>query len=125
MLWTIAAPRDAVEVDLDAGTARYHMNNVAMRDFGTLANALAGGGDFGIPGASQPSTVSWDLRFSGVISRGTTVDRTVGFIDEFQNTNAHLDWSMQSVGLNFVSDPAGQTALVAFIGHERNGSFFK
>jgi len=32
---------------------------------------------------------------------------------------------MRSADFNFDSDPAGQTALVAFIGHERNGSFFK
>jgi hypothetical protein len=125
LLWTIPAPRSAVDVDLDAGTARYRMSNVAMANYGTLANALAGGGDFGIPGPSTPSTVSWDLRFSGVTSRGTSSDSGVGFILEYQNTGAHLDWSMRSATFNFDTNPSGQTALVAFIGHERNGSFFR
>ena len=101
------------------------MSDVAMHNYGTLANALAGGGGFGIPGASTPSTVSWDLRFAGVASQGTSTDPTVGFLLNYKNTGAHLDWSMRSADFNFDSDPAGQTALVAFIGHERNGSFFK
>ena len=125
LLWTIPAPRSAVTVDLDAGTARYHMDNVAMNNYGTLANALAGGGDFGIPGPSTPSTVSWDLRWSGPTARGTSSDATIGFTLDYQNTDAHLDWSMSSSTFNFVTDPGGQTALVAFIGHERNGSFLK
>jgi hypothetical protein len=93
-----------------------------MRDYGTLANALFGKG-VGIPGPSVPSTVSWDVRWNGPTGRGTTVDPAVGFRLEFQNTNAHLDWSMSSGDRSFHANAAGQTALVAFIGRERNGVF--
>jgi len=123
LLWTIRAPNGAVHVDLDSGEARYRMHEVRMGDYATLANALFGAG-VGIPGPSVPSTVSWDLRLHGVTNRGTTIDPTVRFRLDYQNTNAHLDWSMDSGDRSFKTNPAGQTALVAFIGRERNGVFF-
>jgi len=123
LLWTIRAPSGAVHVDLDEGNARYRLNDVRMSDYGTLANALFGAG-VGIPGPSVPSTVSWDLRLHGVTSRGTTVDPTVRFRLDYQSTNAHLDWSMKSGDRSFATNPSGQTALVAFLGRERNGVFF-
>jgi len=94
-----------------------------MRDYGTLANALFGGG-VGVPGASLPSTVSWDLRWHGVTGSGTTVDAAVPFRLAYQTTGAHLDWSMSSGNRSFRSDPNGQTTAVAFLGAERNGTFF-
>ena len=112
-----------MHVDLDDGDAHYRMDEVRMRDYGTLANALFGAG-VGIPGPSVPSTVSWDLRMHGVSSRGTTIDPTVRFRLDYQNTNAHLDWSMASGDRSFKTNSAGQTALVAFVGRERNGVFF-
>jgi hypothetical protein len=123
-VWTIRAPASAVEVDLDAGTARYAMANVAMRDYETLFNALFGGGGPGLPGPSTPSVVSWDLSFSGVTSRRKIRDTSAGFAGEFLTTGAHIDWSMSKSGFSFRSNPAGQTVLTALLGHERNGSFF-
>ena len=122
VLWTIRAPTGVVEVDLDEGEARYRMSHVRMADYGTLANALFGMG-VGLPGPSVPSTVSWDLRFHGVNGRGTTVDPIVGFHLDYETTNAHLDWSMTSGNRSFRTNNSGQTALVAFIGRERNGVF--
>ncbi len=94
-----------------------------MRDYGTLANALFGRG-VGVPGASVPSTVSWDLRWHGVTGRGTTVDASIPFRLRYQSTKAHLDWSMSSGNRSFETNPSGQTTVVAFIGEERNGIFF-
>jgi len=99
------------------------MSDVHMRDYGTLANALFAGG-VGVPGASVPSTVSWDLRWHRVTGRGTTVDPTLPFRLSYKTTNAHLDWSMASGDRSFRTNPAGQTTVVAFIGRERNGVFF-
>jgi hypothetical protein len=99
------------------------MHDVRMRDYGTLNNALFGRG-VGVPGPSVPSTVSWDLRLHGVTRRGTTVDPTVRFRLDYETTNAHLDWSMTSGDRSFKTNSAGQKALVAFIGRERNGVFF-
>ena len=60
----------------------------------------------------------------GVSSRGTTIDPTVRFRLDYQNINAHLDWSMTSGDRSFKTNSAGQTALVAFLARERNGVFF-
>ena len=123
LLWTIHAPNGAVHVDLGAGEARYRMSEVRMRDYSTLANALFGGG-VGIPGSSVPSTVSWDLRWHGVTGSGTTTNADVPFRLNYETTTAHLDWSMTSGDRSFRSNPSGQTTVVAFIGEERNGTFF-
>jgi hypothetical protein len=112
-----------VHVDLEDGEARYRMDDVRMRDYGTLNNVLFGRG-VGVPGPSVPSTVSWDLRLHGVTGRATTIDPTVRFRLDYETTNAHLDWSMTSGDRSFKTNPAGQKTLVAFIGRERNGVFF-
>lgn len=94
-----------------------------MRDYGTLANALFGLG-VGVPGPSLPSNVSWDLRLHGITGRGSTVDPAVRFRLDYENTSAHLHWSMDSGDRSFTANAAGQRAVVAFVGHERNGVFF-
>lgn len=99
------------------------MNEIRMRDYGNLANALFGNG-VGVPGASVPSTVAWDLRWHGVTGSGTTVNSTPPFRLNYKTTGAHLDWSMSSGDRSFRSNPGGQTTVVAFIGEERNGVFF-
>lgn len=99
------------------------MSDVAMRDYGTLANALFGRG-VGVPGPSVPSTVSWDLRWHQVTGRGTTVNASIPFRLSYKTTEAHLDWTMTSGDRTFRSDRDGQTTVVAFIGDERNGTFF-
>jgi hypothetical protein len=124
LVWTIRAPSSVVDVDLDAGTARFRMANVAMQDYGTLFNALFGGGGPGLPGPGRPSVVSWDLTFGGVRSRRKIRDADVGFAGEFLETGAHIDWSMTEAGFSFRSDAGGQTVVAAVLGHERNGSFF-
>jgi len=99
---------------------RYAGHGGERTDF---ANALFGRG-VGLPGPSVASTVSWDLRLHDVTGRGTTVNAAVPFRMNYKTTNAHLDWSMTSGERSFRSDPGGQTTVVAFIGNERNGTFF-
>lgn len=100
------------------------MEDVRVRDYGNLANALGLPNHPGVPGPSVPSTVSWDLRFSGIISRKSASDPVVRFAGDYINTGAHLDWSMSEEGFSFRSNPSGQTVIAAFIGRERNGVFF-
>ena len=125
LLWTIRTPEDAVDVDLDEGTARLRMSNVAMGDYTDFANALFGGGGAGKPGPSVPVTVSFDIRWSGVRSRANVRDTKIDFAGEFMATGAHIDWSTSRAGFNFHTLSSGQDARAALIGHERNGSFFK
>ncbi|HYK98233.1 MAG TPA: hypothetical protein VEU77_07545 [Candidatus Acidoferrales bacterium] len=100
------------------------MEHVKMDDYATLANAIFGGGAPGVPGSSVTSVVSWDVRWHGVAARGQTRDAGVGFVLDWQKTDAHIDWSMESDDLTFKTDPTGQTVITAFIGRERNGVFF-
>ena len=101
------------------------MANVAMADYGTLANALFGKG-VGLPGDSVPSTVSWSLNLHTVLSTGSFRDDTVGFAMDYKQTEAHLEWSMREKGFSFTAEgshqfvPASGYALIA---RERNGVF--
>ena len=102
------------------------MTNVAMADYRTLANALFGGGAPGVPGASTPSTVSWEVDWHDVLSTGSFRDDTVGFAMDYKQTEAHLEWSMREKGFSFTAEgshqfvPASGYALIA---RERNGVF--
>ena len=124
MFWTIRAPESAVHVDLEGGTARYHMADLGLRDYGNLANAIGLPANPGRPGPSKPSTVSWDLRFSGITARQSFSDATLRFAGDYIQTGAHLDWSMTERGFSFRSNSQGQTVVASFIGRERNGVFF-
>ena len=125
VLWTIRAHPSAVDVDFDRGRAEYRIGHAAMRDYGTLANALFGGGGPGQPGASIDSSVDFEVSWRNVTRTQTVRDATVGFTGVFKQTEAHIDWSMRNAaGFRFRSDSAGQKTLSAVLGRERNGVFF-
>ena len=125
VLWTVRAPTSSVQVNFDQGIATYHMANLAMTDYGTLANALFGGGAPGIPGPGVPSSVTWSLQWRDVQETRDVRDASVGFEGTFKRTNAHIEWSMENAsGFHFQSNSAGQRALSALLGRERNGSYF-
>jgi hypothetical protein len=128
VLWTIPIPEGGLSVDLDAGTARLTMSNVALGDYGNFANSLFGGGGPNMPGPSVPAVASFDVRWSGVTARTNVKNASNangGFTGEFASTGAHIDWSASESGFNFSSNSPGQNARAALIGHERNGFFFK
>jgi hypothetical protein len=124
ILWTIRIPASAVQVDINAGTARLQMTNVAVGDYTNFANALFGGGGPGLPGPFVPSTVSFDIRWFGVTAQRNVRNTDVGFAGNFMATDARADWSMARSGFTFHTSASGQNARSALIGHERNGSFF-
>ncbi len=94
-------------MNFDAGVAHYGLANVAMADYGTLANALFGKG-VGLPGDSVPSTVSWSLNLHTVLSTGSFRDDTVGFAMDYKQTEAHLEWSMREKGFSFTAEGSHQ-----------------
>src|SRR5438445_48876 len=82
---------------------------------------------YGVDPSMEPATITNFhslVGAAGVTGSGTTVDAAVPFRLAYQTTGAHLDWSMSSGNRSFRSDPNGQTAAVAFLGAERNGTFF-
>jgi hypothetical protein len=119
VFWTVAVPASSVDVDLDAGTARLQVTNLALKDYFTIGNALFGGGPTPVD-----ATVSFDMHWSGVTSREKIRDTENGFAGEFLHTGATIAWSGSEAGFSFASSASGQTVHFAEIGHERNGVFF-
>ena len=90
-----------------------------MLDYGTLPNALA-------LGPAVPASVSYELRWSGPVSRDITVrDADHSFRGEFKENTATLSWSAARAGFKFVSDTASTSkAVFAQLARESNGVFF-
>src|SRR5260370_6690672 len=63
LFWTIRVPDESVEVDLEDATASMDLNDVEVRDFGTIVNSL-------MHGPSVPADVSFHVRWSGVKNPG-------------------------------------------------------
>jgi hypothetical protein len=90
-----------------------------MLDYGTIPNAVA-------LGPAIPAAVSYELRWSGPISREVSVrDPDQGFRGLFKENNVSLAWSASRAGFKFVSDAANTSKSVfAQLGRESNGIFF-
>jgi len=115
----VALPADSAQADLQQGTASYRLSDFAVQDQLSLPNAM--GGDK----PAVPSTVSFDIRFSGVTNRTTARDEQQQFTLDYQVLSATMAWSAKQDGFSFMSDPASTSkSLVAVIGSERNGVFF-
>ena len=94
------------------------LNDVEVRDFGTLVNAL-------MHGPAVPADVSFLVRWSGVKNRVHLHDATNTFDARVIEDSATIRWSARRQNFKFVSDPANtSTTVFAEIGHERNGVFF-
>ena len=117
-------PIPAAQVQFSAGTgsARYHATNVAINDYGNFFNAVS-------PKPNpppKPSRVSFDVRWHGGGDRRQLSDPTYGFAGEFVDGPATVAFTAANDGSKVIyrSLAAGQHALYAGAGHERNGVFF-
>jgi hypothetical protein len=111
-------PDDSVQVNLGMATARMALTNYAIPDYTSFAN-------FAANGPSVPGTVSFDLRWTGVLQRVKDFNPAQGYAAHFIYDTAAIVWSGQQDGFTFMSDPAStSTSHFAAIGHERNGRFF-
>lgn len=93
--------------------------NVAMRDFFNIPNALF---RFQTP-ASVGAKASFDIAWSGpVTSRGGVT--TPGTSGSLEMCSADMTWSASNeLGFRFVSNASGTTSAFAQLGHIRNGVF--
>lgn len=118
LFWTQAIAQDSVEVHLGDGAASMRVTNLAEDDAHDLHNALTGG-------PTVPSTVSFDMTWTGQRPLTDVTDAAHGFTGSFMFSKVTVDWSAQEAGFSFVSDPADTTSTVAAVmGRERNGVFF-
>ena len=131
LFWTIqisddrhGSNDDGVEVNLGAGNASLEASNVPILDYGSIGNALFGGGPPPVPGV-----VSCKVEWSGVRQRvniRNTDPVFGGFAGEFVRNAAQMQWTAKVGDFVFESDPLGtSSSSFAEIGHERNGVFFQ
>ena len=125
--WTVAVDDSAVQVHFGAGTAELTVNNLALDDFGTKANALGPNWQT----AFVPATVSFDVVWSGPITRRLSVSDSTDvdqFTGDYVENQASVTWSGSNAnGFTFTANPGNfSTSFDAFaeLAHEQNGSFF-
>jgi hypothetical protein len=118
LFWTIRAPHESVEVDLDDATASMKLSDVEIEDYHDLVNALK-------DGPSVPADVSFHMHWSGVQQRVHLHDEQKKFDAHLIVDKATLAWSARTKHFKFVSAPENtSTTVFATIGSERNGVFF-
>lgn len=120
LFWTIEIPEDAIRVRLGKGRASLEVDDVHIFDYGSLQNAVFGGGPAPIPGS-----VSFLVNWSGVNERLAIRNEAEGFVGEYIRNTAQMEWTATVGDLQFVSAPLStSSSTFAEIGHESNGSFF-
>ena len=129
LFWLVSAPRDAVQIDLDSGTASVQMTDVPVLDAHDIANALTNGRGLANPPippiAAVPATVSFDIEWSDVLEQAKVTNEGQDFTGHFLRTGATIKWSSNQDAFSFVSENPDPTRnIYSVIGHERNGVFF-
>jgi hypothetical protein len=139
VFWTAVIPDSDVQVNPGAGKAEMHVRNLDLLDYvGPMAVSLG-------PlwqSAYVPATVSFDVLWSGPVTRRVNLKDTVSdFAGEFNENQATVTWSAtSSSGFSFTSNPGNFSTSVpevpgvngvtqplnffAEVGQERNGIFF-
>ena len=121
-----------MSVQFAAGKAEMRVNNLALDDYHFLGNAI--GPNFDNPATQDDAVVSFDVVWSGPITRRLTVtDGTLGnnYAGNYVENQATVTWTGTNLatGFSFTSDP-GTFATSFFdggfaeIGKEQNGIFF-
>ena len=111
-------------MNLGKGSAVVQASSVPVFDYGSIPNALFGGGPAPVAGQT-----SFKIAWSGVNSRlnlKNTDPVYGGFGGEFVRNSAQMEWSATAGNYQFASAPlATSSSSFAELGHERNGIFFK
>jgi hypothetical protein len=121
-----------VSVQFAAGKAEMRVNNLAIEDYHFLANAI--GPNFDNDSADDPAVVSFDVVWSGPITRRVSVtDGTLdnNYAGNYVENQVTVTWSGTNLatGFSFTSNP-GTFATSFFdggfaeLGKEQNGIFF-
>lgn len=115
-------PPSSIRYDAHSGSARFQLRNYSLPDYGNFFNAIAKHPN----PPPKPSHVSFDVRWHGGGSPQQVRDATFGFMGTFVDGQATISFTAKNDGSNVVyrSLPAGQKALYAGAGTERNGVFF-
>ena len=131
LFWTIPIDPDDLRINLEDGRASLRVEDLTIPDFHDLANNLTNGQGLSTikppipPIAPVRATVSFDVEWSGVISRAKVVNETQNFSGDFIQTGSTIKWSSEQDGFFFDSEePNPARNIGAVIGRESNGVFF-
>jgi hypothetical protein len=129
VFWTTLLPRGSAEVDLDAGTAELHAENIcAVFDAFTVPNSLSPTRPLGFAsGMIDSLDIEWSNVVQSFVAFSDPVNHFAG--DFFQVSNVTIAVTATTPvstghGFRFVSDPTTTIVNFAQIGSERNGVFF-
>jgi hypothetical protein len=118
LFWVTRVPAASLKAFPRTGRAELRVTNLAIPDFYNLPNALHGG-------PSEPATVSFDVRWTGLIRRVNLRDERNRFTGQFVENTATIAWSASQKLIEFESDPITTSrSTFALVGTERNGVFF-
>ena len=121
LFWTIAVPAPAGAVSGASGNARFHMESLAIPDFGNFGNAIS-------PHPNPPPVAShatFDVQWRATGERQTVRDETFGFVGDFFPSEATISFAVSNDGgPTWTSVAEGQTTVGSAVGRESNGVFF-
>jgi hypothetical protein len=120
LFWTEVLTADAVDVDLAAGTATLHVENLPQKDYHDFENAMLGNGPKPTPGMVS-FTVQWTAQ-----GDPTHFDNpSQNYRADVRGAVAQMDFSAVAGDFELVSAPLEtSTTDAAQLGHESNGSFY-
>lgn len=135
VFWMVEVDDEAVRVDFDDGRARLRVRKLNVFDDHDIANSLTYGlglpGDLGFPYPAIPpvppirATVSFDVRWGGILTSAEIHNSAQQFEGTFLSTGATINWSAEEPGFLFESEaPNPARNLISVLGRERNGAFF-
>jgi hypothetical protein len=120
LFWTVILPPDAVQVDLNAGTATLEAHDLHMEDYGDLENAVTG--DAAPP---IPAVVSFKVEWIATDGINNWNNIAQQFRGEFRDASAQMEYQIRTVDFDITSAPlADSTTVAAELGRESNGSFY-
>lgn len=118
LFWTTPIPEASARVDLATASASFSLSNLSIPDWGNQRYGTTGG-------PHAPATVSFLVRWTGVLSRARRRNEAQRFGGDYIQTTATIIWSARGQTFTFDSDPAGTSkSSAAVMGRHRNGVFF-
>lgn len=119
LFWTVPVSENALEVDLEDGTATLSLDDFDTDDYGNLFNALSGG-------AEADASISFKMKWTAKGDAFNVSDPVHTFAGRYRFANVGIEWSAEvpSAGFSFTSNPNSNNTVVGVIGRERNGMFF-
>jgi hypothetical protein len=120
LFWTDPIQRDDVRVDLQDGKARMTAEDLHVRDFFNIINALF----HTKHPVSVGATVSFDFRWLGPPTASSAITSPAGSSGQLFMSPVTGRWSAKNAkGFRFRSHPTGTTSVFGQLGHVRSGIF--